>query len=79
MGEHLIHSNELHLIKKENIHREVKKMVDSLGIAAGSTSNFNIYQVVEMYFKDIDKRRQINRLLDIKEDLYQLTEEFGIE
>lgn len=79
MGKHLIHSNELHLIKKESIHREVKKMIDSLDIAAGSTSNFNIYQVVEMYFKDIDKRRKINQLLDIQEDNYQLSEEFGIE
>lgn len=79
MGKHLIHSNELHLIQKERIHREVKKMVDSLDIAAGSTSNFNIYQVVEMYFKDIEKRRQINHLLDIQEDNYQLVEEFGVE
>ena len=37
MEKYLIHSNELHFINKERIHREVEKMVESLDMAAGST------------------------------------------
>ena len=39
MEKHLIHSNELHLIDAEKIHQAVEKMVESLDLAAGSTTN----------------------------------------
>ena len=54
MEKYLIHSNELHFINKERIHREVEKMVESLELAAGSTTGFNLYAVVESYFTDLD-------------------------
>ena len=38
-----------------------------------------IYQVVENYFKDLEKRRKINHVLGIKEDRYELAEDFGIK
>ena len=78
MERYLIHSNELHLIDTEKIHQAVEKMVDSLDMAAGSTTNFDIYRVVEMYFTDLKKRREINQLLGITEDKYEIAEEFGI-
>lgn len=58
MEKYLIHSNELHLIDAGKIHQAVEKMVESLDLAAGSTSNFDLYQVVESYFKDLEKRRK---------------------
>lgn len=79
MERYLIHSNELHLIESEKIHQAVEKMVESLDMAAGSTSNFDLYQVVEKYFTDLEKRKKINHLLGIKEDKYELVEDFGIQ
>lgn len=79
MERYLIHSNELHLIDAEKIHQAVEKMVESLDMAAGSTTNFDIYQVVEKYFTDLRKRRQINHLLGISEDKEELAEDFGID
>ena len=79
MERYLIHSNELHRIETEKIHQAVKEMVESLDMAAGSTSNFDLYQVVEKYFTDLEKRRKINHLLGIKEDKYELVEDFGIQ
>lgn len=79
MEKSLIHSNELHLIEVGRIHHAVGKLVESLDLAAGSTSNFDLYQVVEKYFTDINKRKEINALLGIKEDKYELVEDFGIE
>ena len=38
MEKYLIHSNELHLIDAEKIHQAVEKMVESLDLAAGSTT-----------------------------------------
>ena len=55
MEKYLIHSNELHLIDAEKIHQAVEKMVESLDMAAGSTTNFDLYMVVENYFKDLEK------------------------
>ena len=42
MEKYLIHSNELHLIDAEKIHQAVEKMVESLDLAAGSTTNFDL-------------------------------------
>ena len=38
MEKYLIHSNELHLIDAEKIHQAVEKLVESLDLAAGSTT-----------------------------------------
>ena len=38
--------------------------MDSLDIAAGSTCHFDLYKVVEAYFKDLDKQREINGSAD---------------
>lgn len=65
---YLIHSNEFHLIRPEDIHRALENLIDALDMAAGSTEGFDLYKVVETYFTDIDKRREINRLLNIPED-----------
>ena len=66
MEKYLIHSNELHFISKKRIHKAIEEMVDSLEIAAGSTDDFNLYAVIESYFRDLGKREKINQLLDIK-------------
>ncbi len=58
MEKSLIHSNELHFISKKRIHQAVEKMVESLDLAAGSTTGFNIYAVVESYFTDLEKRKK---------------------
>ncbi len=60
----LIHSNEFHLINKDEIRKATGKLVESLGLAAGSTDGFDIYKVVETYFTDLDKRQEINALLE---------------
>lgn len=65
MEKYLIHSNELHLIDEEKIHQAVEGMVESLNMAAGSTYHFDLYKVVEAYFKDLEARRKINNLLGI--------------
>ena len=44
MEKYLIHSNELHLIDAGKIHQAVEKMVESLDLAAGSTSNFDLWE-----------------------------------
>lgn len=67
MGRNLIHSNELHLVDKKEIHNAAKKMVESLNLAAGSTGGFDIYKVVESYFTDLDKRSEINRIVGVEE------------
>lgn len=66
MEKSLIHSNELHFISKKRI---VEKMVESLDLAAGSTTGFNIYAVVESYFTDLEKRKEINQLLNLEQDV----------
>ena len=68
MEKSLIHSNELHFIGKRRIHQAVEKMVESLDLAAGSTTGFDLYAVVEAYFTDLEKRREINRLLHLDRD-----------
>jgi hypothetical protein len=68
MGKFLIHGNELHLVEKEKIHLAVAKMVDVLGLAAGSTDDFDLYKVVETYFTDLPKREAINKILGIAGD-----------
>ena len=67
MEKYLIHSNELHLIDAEKIHQAVEKMVESLDMAAGSTTNFALYMVVENYFKDLEKRRKMTSASNKKE------------
>ena len=67
MGNSLIHKNEFHLLKQEEIHKATAKLIDHLHLAAGSTEGFDIYKVVESYFIDLDKRKEINNLLNIEE------------
>ena len=57
----LIHGNEFHLLKQAEIHKATGKL------AAGSTGGFDIYKVVEAYFTDLEKRKEINDLLGISE------------
>lgn len=68
MERHLIHNNELHLISKDVLRDAVKTMVDKLGLAAGSTADFDLYKVVETYFTDRDKRQEINQIIERKEE-----------
>ncbi len=65
----LIHGNEFHLINRNEIHKAVSKLVEALNLAAGSTEDFDIYKVVETYFLDLDKRKEINHLLGITEPI----------
>ena len=77
MEKYLIHSNELHLVPQEEIHKAVAKMVDYLGLAAGSTDNFDLYKVVESYFTDLHARERINHLLHVTDDDYELDVQLG--
>lgn len=77
MEKYLIHSNELHLIEQEKIHQAVEQLVESLDLAAGSTHSFNLYKVVETYFTDLKKRKEINQLLDIPDHTFDPEEDFG--
>lgn len=63
----LIHGNEFHLINESEIHEATSKLVESLNLAAGSTDGFDIYKVVEAYFTNLDKRKEINGMLGILE------------
>ena len=73
----LIHGNEFHLLKQAEIHKATGKLVESLNLAAGSTGGFDIYKVVEAYFTDLEKRKEINDLLGISEPCEtRVTEEF---
>ena len=53
-------------------------MVESLDMAAGSTSCFDLYKVVETYFTDLDKRKKMNYLLGITDTAEEIEEEFGV-
>ncbi len=64
----LIHNNEFHLIKKNEIRKATGKLVETLGLAAGSTGGFDIYKVVNAYFTDLDKRYEMNALLGIEDE-----------
>ncbi len=75
MEKYLIHSNEFHLIDKEKIHSAVKGMTETLDLAAGSTDGFDLYAVVKAYFTDIEKRSEMNRLLQINNKDEQAIEE----
>lgn len=75
MEKNLIHSNELHFIDKKRIHQAVEEMVESLDLAAGSTTGFDLYAVVETYFTDLEKRKEINSLINLKQDMYEEIEE----
>ena len=61
----LIHGNELHLINKADIHKATGKLVEDLNLAAGSTGDFDIYRAVEVYFTDLEKRKEINDLIGL--------------
>lgn len=61
----LIHGNELHLINKADIHKATGKLVEDLNLAAGSTGDFDIYKIVEVYFTDLDKRAKMNELIHL--------------
>ncbi|MBR5298051.1 MAG: hypothetical protein IKU29_09350 [Parabacteroides sp.] len=63
----LIHNNELHLINPAEIRSATRKLVESLNLTAGSTDGFDIYKVVEVYFTDLDKRKEINEMLEIND------------
>ena len=70
---------EKYFIHVDKIHQAVERIVDSLDMAAGSTCHFDLYKVVETYFKDLDKRREINCLLgivDTEEELEEKMEGF---
>lgn len=67
MGNSLIHQNEFHLLKQDEIHKATAKLIDHLHLAAGSTEGFDIYKVVETYFLDLEQRKKINELLNIEE------------
>lgn len=68
MGQNrLIHANEFHLINQDEIHKAVAALVDNLQLAAGSTTGFDIYKVVETYFMDLEKRREMNEMLGIED------------
>ena len=55
------------MMKQSDIHKPQGKLVESLNLAAGSTGGFDIYKVVEAYFTDLEKRKEINDLLGISE------------
>ena len=61
----LIHNNEFHLISKAEIRK--------------ATGGFDIYKVVDAYFTDLDKRHEMNALLDIGESCQYYGEQEQVE
>lgn len=45
------------------INNAVKQLVNTLDITSGSTSDIQLYQLLQVYLKDIDKRSKINSIL----------------
>ena len=69
----------MNFIDKKRIHRAVEQLVESLELAAGSTTGFNLYAVVESYFTDLNKRKEINRLLNLEQNICEeVEEELGV-
>lgn len=64
----VIHSNEYHLLRRSDIQKEMKQVVENLHMAAGSVGGFDLYKVVQTYMLDLEKRHAINELLHIPED-----------
>ena len=69
----LIHGNEFHLLKQAEIHKATGKLVESLNLAAGSTGGFDIYKVVEAYFTDLEKRKEINEIPESDISFYYIS------
>lgn len=65
---YLIHSNEFHLIDPEQIHQATEEFIEKLNLAAGSTEGFDLYKVMVAYFTHLEKRHQINNLLEIEQE-----------
>ncbi len=72
----LIHRPEFHLINEADICKATTKLVETLNMAAGSTDGFDIYKVIESYFTNLNKRHQINELLDIPQDSEYFADKF---
>lgn len=53
-------------------------MVELLDMVVGFIFSFDFYKVVEIYFKDLDKWREINFLLGIIDNMYDFIEDFGV-
>lgn len=64
----LIHNNEYHFISQPEIRKAAGKLVETLNLAAGSTDNFDIYKVIDVYFRDLNMRHKINKLLGIADN-----------
>ena len=50
-----------------------------LAVLFSGTMGFNLYAVVESYFTDLNKRREINRLLNLEQNICEeVEEELGV-
>ena len=79
MEKYFIHSNELHLIDVDKIIRQWKGSWTHWIWLPDQPCHFDLYKVVETYFKDLDKGREINCLLgivDTEEELEEKMEGF---
>ncbi|MCD8042443.1 MAG: hypothetical protein LUH10_05205 [Tannerellaceae bacterium] len=65
---YLIHSNEFHLIDPAEIQAATEELVEKLNMAAGSTEGFDLYKVMQSYFTHLERRHEINKLLDIEQE-----------
>lgn len=60
-----VRSDEYQFIDTNDILKQAKMVVDNLHLAAGSTTGFNIYTLLEVYFTDLEKRKEINKILHV--------------
>jgi transcriptional regulator of NAD metabolism len=58
-----IGSDKFSSISVNDINNETKRMVDSLNMIHGSVGDFDIYKLLQVYFRDEQKRKIINEIL----------------
>lgn len=78
MEKKIIHTYELHLLNMEEVHQEIEKMVNAIGLEAGKTHSFDLYKVIETYLSDPSKRKKMNDLLGIIDNTYDPNDGFGV-
>jgi hypothetical protein len=58
-----VYSEDYENISINKINKAVGIILKELNMAHGSVGGFDLYKLLQIYFKDIDKREQINHIL----------------
>lgn len=58
-----IHSNDFDKISTNDLNKSVECMVNSLNLSGASVGEFDLYRLIQVYFRDEEKRRKINLII----------------